>query len=722
MKPSPVLSGLPADIDNNPLLSQWVQVAADGQVHVFAGKVELGQGVATMLLQVAADELDIAPADLHLSLGDTARCPDQGMTAGSLSTEQGAMALRRVCAEVRQRFVQAAAQRLGVALAAVRVEGGCFSAAGSPAVLRYGDLRGDVDLDQPARGDVPAKLPAARTVAGRNWPRTDLPRKMFGGGFIHDIDWPGMLHGRVVRPPSPASSPPQGDDALRPFILSLPGVQALCIEGRYVAVAAQSEEQAVAAAALLRTRLGWDAGETVPETSPPAPRNQAWLRQLDAEDSTVEVAGAEPDAAAIAQRFEADYSRPYLAHASIGPSCALARWEGGNLTVCTHSQGVYPLRRELAAYFGVDVAQVTVVHADGAGCYGHNGADDVAADAAILARAAGRPVRLEWSREDELRWSPVGAAMSMRIRAALDAQGRIVHWQHDTWSPVHAQRPGMAPALNCLAARLRVPPAPLPPLRDFALPAGGGQRNAVPIYALPSQDIRYHLVRDPPLRSSALRTLGGYANVFAIESAMDELAAQAGEDALAFRLAHLTDARAAAVLQSAARAAHWQAAPAPARRAGAARGRGLALARYKNSGAYCALVVEIEVTDRIVLDRIWVAVDAGEVINPDGLVNQIEGGVLQASSWTLKESVPWNTTGVLLRSWDDYPILGFDEVPAAVHVEVMHQPDLPPLGVGECAAGPTAAAIANALANALGLRARHLPLTPQALLELSAGA
>ncbi len=722
MSASPPLNRLLADTANNPRLSQWVRMAPDGTVEVYAGKVELGQGVATALLQVAADELDIAPTRLRLSLGDTARCPDQGLTAGSLSIELGAMALRQVCAEVRHRFAQAAAQRLGVGVEAVRVADGRFSADGSLATFSYGELCAQVDLDQAARGDVPAKQAAARRVAGRSLPRADLPRKLSGAGFIHDIEWPGMLHGRVVRPPSLACRPGPADAVLRQSVLAMAGVRALCIEGRYVAVAAEREEQAVAAAAALRAGLQWESPQTLAEAAQGSLQTQAWLRGLAVEDTTVDAVGDHPPASDVAHRLEADYSKPYLAHASIGPSCALARWAGDTLTVCTHTQGVYPLRRELATFFGVDAAHVTVTHADGAGCYGHNGADDAAVDAALLARAAGRPVRLQWSREDELSWSPVGPAMSVRIAAALDRQGRIAHWQHETWSPVHVQRPGLAPALNCLAARLRDPGAALPPLRDFPLPAGGGQRNAVPIYALPARHIGYHLVRNPPLRSSALRALGAFANVFAIESAMDELAALAGQDALAFRLAHLADERAAAVLQAAARASRWHEAPVPARRAGAARGRGLALARYKNSGAYCALVVDIEVTDRIVLEEVWVAVDAGEVINPDGLVNQIEGGVIQASSWTLKESVPWTTAGVQLGSWADYPILGFDEVPAAVHVELMQQPDRPPLGVGECAAGPTAAAIANALDNALGLRARHLPLTPEALLALSAEA
>lgn len=705
---------LPPDIAANPRLSRWIRVADDGLIEVFAGKVELGQGLWTTQLQIAADELDVDPSSIRLCVGDTAQCPDQGLTSGSNSTEAGAMALRRICAEVRQRFVQAAARRLGVPAADVRVSQGRFSAASGGASLGYGDLAAEVDLDVAARGDVLPKPVAQRRVAGTSLARPDLRRKLFGAGFIHDLVWPGMLHGRVVRPPSYAARLLQVDDGALQSMRALPGVQTVVVEGRFLAVAAEREEQAVAAAEALRRAVSWD----VPAELPSATPDQAWLRTLRSEDSVVDETGQGGAQAGIVQRFEADYSRPFLAHASIGPSCALARWDGDRLSVCSHTQGSFALRRELARYFEIDAESITVMHADGAGCYGHNGADDAAIDAAILARSAGRPVRLQWSREDELAWSPFGSAMSVRIEAGLDEQGRIVRWQQDTWSYSHVQRPGLSSALNCLAGQLREPPAPVPPVRDFPLPAGGGQRNAVPIYTLSSRRIAYHLVEQPVLRSSALRALGAYANVFAIESAMDELAALAGQDPLAFRLAHLDDPRGVAVLQAVAAAAGWRQAKAPPVRAGAARGRGIAMARYKNSAAYCAVVVEAELTDHVVLDKVWVAVDAGEVVNPDGLVNQIEGGVLQAASWTLKEAVRWDASAVTTRSWADYPILGFDEVPASVQVDLLVHPELPPLGVGECAAGPTASAIANAVADALGVRARHLPLTPERLVLL----
>jgi len=708
----PAAGGLPEDLRANPRLSQWVRAGADGLLEVSAGKVELGQGVWTMLLLVSADELGVTPSSIRLTVGDTARSPDQGLTAGSLSTEVGGMALRLACAEVRRRFTEAAASRLGVAEAEVQLAEGRFRVAGG-ASFSYAELAADVELEQPLRGDGVPRSAQERRWVGMSLPRPDLERKLFGAGFIHDLRLPGMLHGRVVHPPSATVRTLHLDETVHARVLAMPGVHTLHLDGRYLALAAEREEQVVAAATRLRRSVRWEFESTPLETGP----DQCWLRGLPCEDSIVLEEGGADIADGAARRFEADYSRPFLAHASIGTCCALARWEGDELTVWTHSQGSFPLRRELARFFDMAVERITVIHADGAGCYGHNGADDAAIDAAILARAAGRPVRMLWSREDEFAASPAGSAMSVRVRAALDALGRVVRWEHDTWSQTHVQRP-LFPQLSCLASRLREPPAPPPPVRDFPLPAGGGQRNAVPMYRLGTRRIRYHLVKAPVLRSSALRALGAFGNVFAIESAMDELAALAGRDPLAFRLDHLDDARAVAVLQRAADAAGWSQDRAPARRSGAVRGRGLALARYKNTGAYCAVVAEIEVTDRIVMDRLWAAVDAGEVIHPDGLVNQIEGGMLQAASWTLKESLPWGAEGIEARAWEDYPILGFDEAPRSMEVTVMDRPQDPPLGVGECAAGPTAAALANALYDAIGVRARHLPLTPPRLLEL----
>ena len=724
MSPS-AAPALPNDIANNSLLSDWIRIAADGVLEVYAGKVELGQGIHTTLLQIAADELDVLPAAIRLYAGNTATCPDQGLTSGSQSTEVGAMSLRLVCAEVRQCFVQAAAQRLRVLPHAIRIEDGLLFAHGDGVHVQYADLVADVDLASRVTGGVAPKLAAQRRVCGTSTPRPDLLRKLFGAAYIHDIDLPGMVHARMVRPPSYGARLQGIGASARLAVLALPGVQSLLIDGRYVGVCATREEQAIAAAVALSSSITWEEQESLPL----AAADQHWLRTLAAERSLLNAAAPVPSHDSVpvpvpvpapgpaARHIEVDYSRPFLAHASIGPSCGLATWKEGALTVWTHAQGSFTLRRELALLFDLSVEVVTVIHVDGAGCYGHNGADDAAIDAAMLARACGRPVRLLWSREDEFAWAPFGPAMSVRIAAALDAQGRIAAWHHQTWSQTHVQRPGTRPGLSCLAARHREQAAPPPPTQDFGLPAGGGQRNALPLYDLPEPKIEYHLVQSQTLRSSALRALGAYANVFAIESCMDELALLAGQDPLAFRLAHLSDPRAIEVLSAVARDSGWHQDKAPANRQDAMRGRGIGFARYKNSSAYCAVVVEIEVAERIILDKIWSVVDAGEVINPDGAANQVEGGILQAASWTLKECVQWDAMRVTTRSWENYPILGFDEAPNLLQVNFISRLELPPLGVGECAAGPTAAAIANALSDALGLRMRDLPLTPERLLQ-----
>lgn len=699
---------LPPDLQANPRLDRWVRIGSDGMVDVFIGKVELGQGIATALAQIAADELDVQFAAVRLTAGNTDICPNQGVTAGSWSIEYGGMALRAACAEVRRLFVRGAALRLGVDEDLVKVENGKLYAAPGGPVFTYAGLAASIDLTCAPSGNAEPKDWRSRQICGMSIPRTDYSGKLFGAGYIHDMEVPGMLHGRVVRPPSYSARLIRFDvDAVR----AMTGVECVVVDGRFIGICARREEDAIAAAGAAHGIAAWDESAELPQEA----EGQAWMTSLQNETSVVdESSGA---TSPVTQQIDVRYSRPFLAHASIGPSCAFAQWHGEHLTVWSHTQGCFLLQRELAATFKLNSDQVTVLHRDGAGCYGHNGADDVALDAALLARACNRPVRVQWTREDEFTWSPFGSAMAVHIAAGIDAAGRIAKWKYEVWSHTHVQRPGMGAGFHLLGAWHCNPAAPLPTPHDFPMPQGGGQRNAKPMYSLPSRKIDYHFVQQTTLRTSALRALGAFANVFAIECCMDELALLAGADPVAFRLAHLEDARAIEVIQTAARTSGWHTPKPPSKRDGALRGRGIGFARYKNSAAYCAVIIEVEVTDRVVLERVSVAVDAGEVINPDGLRNQIEGGVLQAASWSLKEAVHWDRTRVTTRSWDDYPILRFDEVPAEITVDIIARPELPPLGVGECAAGPTAAAIANALADAIGLRVRDLPLTPEKILK-----
>jgi CO/xanthine dehydrogenase Mo-binding subunit len=517
------------------------------------------------------------------------------------------------------------------------------------------------------------------------------------------MELPGMVHARVLRAPAYGRRLASLDEAA---IRRAPGNVAVVRASSFVAVVAEREEHALNALEIAAKAAVWESGGALP----PSEEIETLLPRMPHSTSVVFAKGS---ATPAARRFEATYSRPYLAHASIGPSCALASFEEGKLTVWSHSQGTHMLRSQIAKALGMAESEVQVMHRDGAGCYGHNGADDAALDAAVVARACGRPVLLQWTREQELAWSPYGSAMAMKLSAGVDESGRVTDWRHELWSHTHVNRPGWAGGINLLAAREMDPAAPVPPAKDMPLPAGGGDRNAVPLYDFARQEVVYHFIAEMPLRVSALRSLGAYANVFAIESMLDEIAAGVGADPVEFRLRHLADPRARAVIEAAAEAAGW----APGASDGA-HGRGIGFGRYKNLSAYCAVVAEIEVADKIRLVRMVAAVDAGNVINPDGLVNQIEGGILQAASWTLKEAVRWDEEAVRSRSWEDYPILRFDEVPR-IEVVLLDQPAQPSLGAGECAAGPTAAAIANALDHALGVRARHLPLTPERLARIA---
>ena len=690
---------LPQSLKTTPRLDRWVCFNADRTVTVFSGKVELGQGIETAIAQIAADELDVPLERLSLVAGDTTQSPDEWYTAGSQSIEIGGTAIRLACAEVRSLFLEAAAREFEVDVAELRGRDGTIEVAGTDLRTSYWDLAPRLSLARDATGTAAPKAPARHWLVGKSAPRRDLRAKITGAAYVHDLELPGMVFGRVLRPPSYSARLATFDaNAIR----AMPGVVAVMVSGNFIGLCAEREEQAVRALAAARGAASWLEEPLLP----PATEVRDFLPALPSVRSLVHRQG-EASVAGAVRRLEANYSKPYIAHASIGPSCALARYERGKLTIWSHTQGSHFLRGQIAQVMGAAAADIEVIHKDGAGCYGHNGADDVALDAALLARACARPVLVQWTREDELAWSPYGSAMVVRVAASLDATGRIVDWQHEIWSHTHIRRPGWGEGVNLLAAVHMDPPFPPPPAKDVPQPTGGADRNAIPLYDFPAQEISYNFIADMPLRVSAVRSLGAFANVFAIESFMDELAAAANTDAIEFRLRHLLDARAREVIETVAKAARWTA----GEKGDGTRGRGLGFARYKNRSAYCAVIAEVEVGAALRVKRVVAAVDAGQVVNPDGLTNQIEGGIVQAISWTLKEQVLWDRDRVLSRSWESYPILRFDEAPD-VEVLILSRPVEPALGVGECAAGPTAAALANALFNAMGVRARNLPLTP----------
>jgi CO/xanthine dehydrogenase Mo-binding subunit len=713
------VAALPRDLAANPRLSTWLTLDPAGAVQVRVGKVELGQGILTALAQVAAEELGLRPDRVVMVPADTAAAPDQGFTAGSLSVPDTATALRHVCAQARAMLSAAAARKAGCDPAELSAEDGTLSHRGRP-VATYWELAGEVSLDVDAAPGAdapsPAVPPAPAGVAPPGLPRLDLPDKVFGRPrFVHDLVLPGMVHGRVVRPPGRGARLVRLDEEP---LRGLAGVLAVVRDGDFLGVVTEREDQADRAARALDRAATWQRPAALPDERD----LPAYLRAQPAEPRVVHAIGggdqdpgggatdAATPAAIHAATHRATYSRPFLAHASIAPSCGIARWEpDGGLTVWSHTQGVYPLRGAVAQAVGLDPGRVTVRHVEGAGCYGHNAADDAAFDAVLLARAVpGRPVRLQWSRRDELGWAPFGPAMVAEVAATLDGEGRVASWDYDVWSHGHVSRPGYAGGPGLLAAALTgdrtEPPAAVDPPEERG---GGTSRNAVPGYGFPRQRITTHRLLAMPLRTSALRSLGAFLNVFAIESFLDELAELAGRDPVAYRLDHLTDERARAVLAEAARAAGWDR-PRP----GDGWGRGVAYARYKNRSAYCAVVAEVEAVHEVRVRKLVVAADVGRVISLDGVRNQLEGGAVQATSWTVKEQVRFDRSGVTSTDWEAYPILRFSEVPE-VEVRVLPRQDAPPLGAGEAAAGPVAAAIGNALYDAVGVRVRDLPLTPE---------
>ena len=695
---------LPALLETNPRLDQWVKFAAPGRVTVSTGRVEIGQGVLTAMRQIAADELDVAPERIDLQTGDTDLTPNEGYTAGSQSMQYGGVALRLACAEVKSLLLDAAATRVGAKPEELAVRDGAVTRAGAPTGQDYWSLAPSVDLSR--RATAGARPKSTRSEIGRAAPRVDLGGKVFGApAFVHDMTVDGMLHARVIRQPRRSATVATIDEAA--IRRAAKGDIDIVRDGNFIAILGADETVVDNAAAVAPGHVSWDGVDPIN----PGQEEARWLLQRPSIDRNL---GPEPvDPTPGQARYEASFTRMHIAHASIGPSSALAVYKDDHLTVWSHTQGVYPLKAALARALKLDPAHISVKHAQGPGCYGHNGADDAAADAAVIAmRRPGVPVRVRWRREEEFGFEPVSPAMVTTVRALLDEQGRPVDWTTEIWSGRHSSRPGGGGNLLAAEALPDPPPAP-PPVDPPESNGGGGTRNGEPLYAFPSKRIIHHLVAETPVRTSSLRGLGATTNVFAIESAMDELAERAGMDPVAYRLSVLTDPRGRAVVEHVARMADWR----PGLPVGTGAGRGFAFAMYKNRAAYCAVVADVEVDEAVRVSKVWCACDGGLIINPDGALNQLEGGIIQGISWALKEGVRLDTTGISSRDWESYPVVRFSEVPEVFCELVGATADLPPLGVGETSGGPTVAAIANAVAQALGARLRDLPLSRERVMD-----
>jgi CO/xanthine dehydrogenase Mo-binding subunit len=715
----PTPSELPASLLHTPELDAWVRINPDGTITVFTGKVEYGQGIKTAFAQIAAEELDVPLDRIQVVMGDTARTPDEGMTVGSMSLQTSGNAIRYAAAEARQFMLSIAYEELEVPLDRLVVNAGVITDPESGRSISYWDLFGGKKFGVQISGMGKPKPADAYSLVGQPAKRIDLTGKVTGQHkYVQDLDFPSLVHGRVVRPPSYGARLASVDEGAAS---SIPGVIKILRDGSFLAVVAEREEQAIQAAELLKESYSWEPGVRLPKQET---LYQEMLKQPSEDFLVVEgtpVEGPIPPASipeGAAHTLEANYAKPHHMHASLGPSAAVAQFVDGKLTVWSHSQGVFPPRASIARVLGMPEEDIRVIHVEGAGCYGHNGADDAGLDAALLARALpGRPVSLKWMRADEHKWEPYGPAMVMKMQASLNENGEVIDWNHDVWSAPHLGRPTPDEDVSGLLASwyLEKPmkkPEPRPSMWSHV----GSHRNADPLYSFPNRRIVKHALKDSTLRVSAFRSLGAFANIFAIESFMDELAHRAGIEPVEFRLRHLEDERARAVLKTAAeKAGEWN--KKEAEKNGC--GRGIAFARYKNNACYAAVVVELSLdreSGEIHLERAVIAADAGQVVNPDGLSNQLEGGFTQAASMTLKEEVAFNEEGITSIDWESYPILRFPDAPV-IQTVLLNRPGMPFLGSGEAVHGPTPAAIANAVYDAAGVRLREIPFLPAKVLR-----
>jgi nicotinate dehydrogenase subunit B len=695
-------------------------------VQAFSGKVDLGQGISHALRLIVSQELRLSPAHLDMVPASTHTSPDEAVTSGSLSVQHSGAALRCAAAHWRELCRLEMAKRCNVSINTVRCTNGQFSVQGTTQTASYAELT-SVEMWQTTIDSSHVQSPHAAQDTDASLPqptahRPDVASKVFGEfEYIHDRALPNMCHGMVFRPGTLSAEVITRDmQALVHHVQAQSGVLRVHQDGLLLGVLTDTEYALSKIVRYIEDGVAqgkfWHCHVDVPDAND-LPN---WLK-AQTQDTTVVADTTSNAPTNTVQSVHAEFQRPYVQHASIGLCCALAQWtdDAQQLEVWSHSQGIYNLRRDLALAFDLPSEQVQVSHAEGAGCYGHNGADDVAFDAAWLAQLVpGRPVRVQWTRTAELGHAPLAPAMAVEIQAGIDADGHLTEWTQTVWSQGHGTRPGRGKTPALLGAWQTARPQPVTMAVNAAMTVGGGsERNAQPPYDIASVKVLNHRVLNMPFRVSAMRALGAPTNVFAAESVMDELALRTSQDPLAFRLAHLRSAgqvRAAAVLQKAANMAGWTE-NRPANKP-EGWGRGLAYARYKNTGAYCAVVVELVVEEKIKLHKLWTAVDLGHVVDADGAANQIEGGALQAASWALCEAAQLSPQGIASNNWDNYPILKFSDMPA-VEVALMSQPHEPSLGAGECSSGPTCAAIANAIFDAIGVRMRAMPFTPDNLLK-----
>lgn len=688
-----------ADISRNPdkkteqPINAWLQVQEDGKVLVLTGKMELGQGILTAIMQVAAEELNCSIDLVHIQMADTDLTPNEGYTAGSQSIESSAMSVRNAAANAREILIEMAATEFQLPETLINLKNGNLTGPGKSISIQ--NLLKGQQLTQDLRIPKSYLSKSKRTLVGHPVPRKDLAEIVQGKPhFVHDLQLKDMLHARIIRPAGYTSRLESIDENT---IRKLPGLAGFIRKNDFLAVVSTDEYQAIKLAGKIQSMISW----SKPVQLPAGDSLKSVLKKLSA-DTTIEKQSIDWNARQEHDEvlsFSASYYKPYIMHGAMGPSCSVALYKKGELTIWTHSQGVFPLRKAIAGLLNLEENKIHVKGLQGAGCYGHNGADDVAAEAATIAyNYPNKPIRLQWMRQEEHAWEPYSTPMLMDLKASLDKNGKITRWHYELWSDVHGTRPG-GNANNLLPFHYLYPEKSKP-MTGFK---GGAIRNAEPYYNFDQQKIVSHIFTGP-LRRSSLRGLGAYGNIFAIESFMEELAEKAGQHPISFRIAHSTDPRSIACLKKIQELTNYI-------KISQGEGIGFGFSRYKNTAAWCAVaaLVKTDPTNNINIEKMWAVVDAGETINPDGLKNQIEGGMLQSISWALMEKVGFDTNHINSLHWRTYPILRFRQAPA-LEVIIIDRVEESPLGAGEAAQGPATAALVNAIYASSGKRIRELPI------------
>ncbi|MCX4162050.1 MULTISPECIES: molybdopterin cofactor-binding domain-containing protein [Paraburkholderia] len=683
-------------------IGAWLSIARNGAVTLYAGKVELGTGVQTALAQLVAEELDVSVASVTVTMGDTSIAIDQGGTFGSMTIKNSALPVRRACATARMFLVKQASNALGVPISQLSTRDGYVRVTSNPQhAVAYGDVIPPTWATLPVDKEATLKRASAFDVIGKPVQRIDLPEKVAGThAYLQNLRLPGMVHARVIHPPLSGATLIDVD---RKSVTDLPGFIAVFVKHNFVAVVCEQEFQAVSASRTLVVK--WK----LPQDSIESSAIYDTMRAEQGETEELRQAGDASHAFDKAsRRLSVTYRTPYQTHGSIGPSCGVADVKNDSAVVWSATQSSFGTRDAIAALINLPASKVRLVWVEGSGCYGHNGADDASAEAAVLSQAFKRPVRVHWMRHDEHGWDPKGPAMEIQVKGSIGATGRVDSWAYLVSTPTHISRP-FGNAGNLLPGRmLGLSPKPI---------RYGGDDCARTLYHFSDERVAVRWLPDGVLRPSAMRGLGAVANAFANESFLDELASLSSRDPVELRLTHLSDARAIAVLREVRAISNWAARRVNTNKRGATvrEGVGVALAQLEPGGAYVAMVCQTSVdthSGEIRVTRVFVAHDCGLIVNPDGLRNQIQGGVVQALSRSLKEEVHFDSKAMLSLDWTSYPILRFSELPSEITISLLNRPDQPPVGAGEPVALTVAPAISNAVFHATGVRLRKTPFTP----------